>query len=93
MEWGLKKADETGLESYTDATREGVPLYETCGFTKAAEVDFDASKDEPSPRWRELQQELLPFTFWPMWRPVRGHFEQGAKVPWEPALASQTNEF
>jgi len=38
MEWGLKKADELGFESYLDATNVGIPLYETHGFVKAAEL-------------------------------------------------------
>lgn len=32
MRWGVEKADEDGVESYLDATPEGKPLYEKCGF-------------------------------------------------------------
>ena len=83
MAWGIKKADEMGLESYIDATEAGVPLYETCGYVKGSKVNFDASKDKVSQEWRELRGELLPFSFWPMWRPVGGKFEKDAIRPWE----------
>ena len=82
MAWGIDKADEMSLECYIDATEAGVPLYEACGFVKASKVDFNASKDEPSPHWKELQAELLPFAFWPMWRPVRGKFKKETVEPW-----------
>ena len=83
MAWGLNKADEIGLESYIDATEAGIPLYETCGYVKASRVDFNASKEEPSPQWKELQAELLPFAFWPMWRPIGGRFERDTEEPWK----------
>jgi len=38
MEWGLKKADGLVFESYLDATNVGIPLNETHGFVKAAEL-------------------------------------------------------
>ena len=71
-----------GLESYIDATDQGIPLYEKCGYFKASGVDFVAEKDDPSPQWKQLQRELLPFTFWPMWRPVGGKLSAGTKKPW-----------
>ena len=83
MAWGIDKADEMGLESYVDATDVGVPLYEAYGYVKATRVDFDASRNEPSPQWKELQAELLPFSFWPMWRPVGGKFERDTVEPWK----------
>ena len=83
MDWGIKKADELDLESYIDATEAGVPLYETSGYVKASRVDFSAYKDNPSPQWKQLQGELLPFAFWPMWRPAGGKFEYDTKKPWE----------
>ena len=83
MAWGVNKADEMGLESYIDATEAGIPLYEMCGYVKASRVDFNASKDEPSPQWNKLQEELLPFAFWPMWRPVGGKFGHDTMEPWK----------
>lgn len=81
--WGIDKADIMGLESYIDATEAGIPLYEKCGYVKASRVDFHASKDNPSPQWEQLQAELLPFAFWPMWRPVEGKFKAGNEEPWK----------
>ena len=72
-----------GLETYIDATEVGIPLFEACGFVKASRVDIDASKDEPSQQWKELREKLLPFSFWPMWRPVRGMNNDHKVKPWE----------
>ena len=83
MAWGIEKADEMGLESYVDATEAGVHLYETFGYVKASRVDFNASKENPSPQWKALQAELLPFSFWPMWRPVGFKFEGDTVEPWK----------
>lgn len=84
--WGLERADEKRYETYIDSTEEGVPLYEACGFVKGGTLEFSAEKKDPSERWKELQGELLPFSWWPMWRPVGGHVEPGIKViPWDAA--------
>lgn len=40
-----------GLGFCVDATEADIPLDETCGYVKASRVDFNASKDEPSPQW------------------------------------------
>ena len=71
------------FESYIDATEAGIPLYETYGYVKASRVDFSVSKADPSPQWEQLAGELLPFAFWPMWRPVGGKFEHNTTKPWE----------
>ena len=34
MDWGLKMADERGLEAWLDASEFGAPLYEKYGFRK-----------------------------------------------------------
>ncbi len=72
-----------GLETYIDATEAGIPVYEASGFVRAPRVDFDASRDEPSQQWRDLREELLPFSFWPMWRPVGGIHDEHKVKPWE----------
>ena len=83
MEWGLRKADEMGLETYINATEAGIPLYEASGFLKAGKIDFIAEKDKPSQLWKELREQLLPFSFWPMWRPVNGKMPPGRQAPWD----------
>lgn len=86
VDWGLERADQKRFETYLDATEEGRPLYQACGFEKADRVDLSAPRRDPSKRWKELQSELLPFSFWPMWRPVSGHVEPGTTMkPWEVA--------
>lgn len=74
-----------GLESYIDATDQGVPLYEAYGYVKAAGVSFHAEQEKPSQRWDELRRELLPVTTWPMWRPAGGKFVYGTRPPWDQA--------
>jgi len=93
MEWGVRKADELGLEAYIDATAEGKPLYENYGFVAAGGIDLDASKPDPSPRWKERAQCHLPFTFWPMWRPVGGKMEPRTVKPWDAAEISADKGF
>lgn len=39
MRWGLKKADEHGLEAFLEASPEAVPLYERLGFKEADRTD------------------------------------------------------
>ncbi|MCJ1392772.1 hypothetical protein MMC18_005643 [Xylographa bjoerkii] len=84
MDWGIAKVDEMGVESYIDATAEGKPLYEAYGFVAANELHFHLNKHEASPKRKELEQQLLPFSFWPMWRAVGGQSKNGdSKKPWE----------
>ena len=84
MEWGIAKADRMGMESYIDATAEGKPLYEAYGFVAANRLDFNLDKHDASPNRKELEQQLLPFSFWPMWRPAGGKPKiADIKKPWE----------
>ena len=83
MAWGLEKADEMGLECYIDATSEGVPLYETFGFLKGSKIDFIPPNGSNNTEWQQLKQELTPFSFWPMWRPVKGLSRDDESAPWE----------
>jgi len=82
MDWGVQKANEMDLEAYIDATDVGKHLYETYGFIAGQKVDFDPSKPNPSARWKELEKILLPFTFYPMWRPAGGRREEIESKPW-----------
>lgn len=74
--WGIKKADELNLEPYIDATEEGVPLYGACGYIEADKVDLQARKPPTSEEWAGLIERMLPFSFWPMWRPAGGNCEK-----------------
>jgi len=84
MDWGVNKADELGYETYIDATVEGKPLYDVYGFISADKHDFDVSEANPSQRWKEQiaePQKLLPFSFWPMWRPAKEEKSAGKTTP------------
>ena len=48
MEWGIQKADELGLPSYIEATDIGLKLYEAHGFKVEGEIDLDATVENPS---------------------------------------------
>jgi len=41
LEWGLRKADEDGLDIYLDSSRLAKPLYEREGFEVMREIEFD----------------------------------------------------
>ncbi|KAK5993516.1 hypothetical protein PT974_06948 [Cladobotryum mycophilum] len=84
MEWGIQKADDKGLETYIDATDIGRQLYRPWGFIDGASTEFSLASFAATPRRQELEKQLLPFVWWPMHRPVRGHYEEGKKLlPWE----------
>ncbi|KAI1500855.1 acyl-CoA N-acyltransferase [Biscogniauxia marginata] len=77
LNWGMKKADELGLEIYLDSTPHGKPLYEVNGFTCLDENFIKPQRDNPDEKWKEIEQKVGPFTFWLMWRPVGGKHETG----------------
>lgn len=74
MDWGLRRADELGLETYIEATAAGRKLYERCGCRVVARVDVDMESkgDARGKEWKALQGEMLPCGYDSMWRPVRG---------------------
>lgn len=84
MDWGMKKADELGLEFFLDATPMGKPLYEKSGFIHVEENTTKPTTDQPDEKWKEMEKKVPPFTFWLMWRPAGGKYEEGKTVkPWE----------
>lgn len=83
VEWGTKKADELGMESFVESTLAGKPLYESCGFMTMNKFKLSPSLPEDTEELKKLQRDLL-FTGYFMWRPVAGEFEKGKTViPWE----------
>jgi len=82
MDYGVQKADELNLEAYIDSTDIGKLLYEKYGFIAAEGIPFDPSRPDPSERWQQLEKILLPFTFYPMWRPAAGRKEEAKNIPW-----------
>ncbi|KAF3020623.1 hypothetical protein E8E14_011680 [Neopestalotiopsis sp. 37M] len=89
MDWGVKKADEMGLDFFLDATAMGRPLYEKNGFIYVEENVTKPTMDSPDETWKEMEKKVPPFTFWLMWRPVGGKYEEGKTVkPWETSESS-----
>jgi len=84
LEWGIRKAEEMGVEMWLDATVYGVPLYRKHGFVVVNENNIRPTTDNPDQEWEKIAKELLPMTMWQMWRPVGGKYEEGKTVrPWE----------
>ncbi|KAI1361536.1 acyl-CoA N-acyltransferase [Xylaria arbuscula] len=69
MDWGIKKADEMGVDFYLDSTPYGRPLYEANGFTYIEENVNIPKSDSPDEKWKEIEKKVGPFTFWLMVRP------------------------
>lgn len=80
MDWGIKEADERGLEAYIDATDLGMTLYSNYGFIKGAKRELVLPTLGDAVRLNELAEELLPCTWWPMYRPVGGILELGKTI-------------
>ncbi|KAL3442684.1 acyl-CoA N-acyltransferase [Aspergillus insuetus] len=85
MEWGLRIADERGLECWLDATAHGRPLYESFGFRPILENSVnpvpEREMDEKEwEEWRHFENTILPIDVTVMWRPPQGEFVDGVTV-------------
>ncbi|KAL3482412.1 acyl-CoA N-acyltransferase [Aspergillus californicus] len=88
MEWGLRIADERGLEAWLDASEFGAPLYENFGFRRVlvnAVVPVPGRElgEDERREWEECEAVMLPIVYTLMWRPKGGVFVEGAVKPWE----------
>ena len=85
VEWGVHEADRLGLETFIEATDDGKPLYEACGFTYMSTNYWESVKRNPSKKWIELSEYFqTPIHNYLMWRPKGGIFVEGETVvPWE----------
>ncbi|KAK9776460.1 putative N-acetyltransferase domain-containing protein [Seiridium cardinale] len=84
MDWGIKKADEMGVEFFLDSTPYGRPLYEANGFEYIEENVNIPVTEAPDEEWKAVEDKVGPFTFWLMWRPVSGKYGAGKTArPWE----------
>lgn len=81
MDWGNAEADKRGLVSYIDATILGKELYSKCGYVQGERREFLRPDMPRTPQLDALTEQLLPFEWWPMFRPVNGKLE-GAEIPW-----------
>jgi hypothetical protein len=77
MEWGTKKADELGMESFVESSEDGRGLYEAHGFKVYGDFLLDAKLEEPNTDFTALAKKLkLPLHGWYMWRPKDGKSEE-----------------
>ena len=84
MGWGVQEADKRGVDAYVDATDQGRPLYAKYGFVADAPREFTLEKLPNTPRRKDLEEQLIPFTWWPMYRFARGTNDTDTgKLPWE----------
>jgi GNAT superfamily N-acetyltransferase len=81
IDWGLRKADEMGLETCIQSVPSSVPAYEATGFANLDCWTPDMNVPNPSEKWSKWQADDLR-TFL-MWRPAGRNFRQGEdKAPW-----------
>jgi len=83
MDWGVKKADELGLNMFIEAGEQGRHLYAKFGFIEIDKSEVDMVVPNPSEEWKEMERKNLPFGWVNMWRPVGGKYTDGMKYPWE----------
>lgn len=84
MDRFIQKADEMKMETFIDASPLGAILYEKYGFVSPGVIHIKAPQNEnPSARWKELEELLLPLESSPQWRPVGGKCDKDTKKPWE----------
>ncbi|KAI9643171.1 hypothetical protein NHQ30_007787 [Ciborinia camelliae] len=60
MDWGIKKADELGVDTLVEATETGKLLYEKYGSITYDRVVVNTMIESPSITWRTLERELSP---------------------------------
>lgn len=64
VDWGIKKADEWGLECFLSATPGlGKPLYEKAQFIVVDETILEMRIPDPSEEWKACQRQLLPYSW------------------------------
>ncbi|KAI1357839.1 acyl-CoA N-acyltransferase [Xylaria arbuscula] len=83
MNWGMKKADEMGVEMFLDSTPVGKPLYEANGFQVVEKTVIVPQTENPDSDWKEAEAKIGHSEWWLMWRPAGGNYEEGVTVkPW-----------
>lgn len=76
VQWGTRKADEMGLESFVESTEDGKPLYEKHAFQYMNDFVLSASPPQQTDELIKLQRDLYFHGFF-MWRPVGGKAADG----------------
>ncbi|KAI1173358.1 hypothetical protein F4777DRAFT_558197 [Nemania sp. FL0916] len=84
MDWGMVKADEMGVDFFLDATPIGRPLYLANKFVEVEKNVIVPRTETPDDGWRAAEKNIGHTTWWLMWRPPGGNYEEGKTVkPWE----------
>lgn len=84
MDWGMAKADEMGVEFFLDATPVGRPLYDANGLIEIEKNDIKPQTENPDDAWKAVEKKIGPTTWYLMWRPAGGNYEEGkTDKPWE----------
>lgn len=60
MEWGTKKADEMGLESFVEATHLGSLLNQKFGFITVTKELVDTHVPDASDEWKDMEARFPP---------------------------------
>lgn len=60
MGWGVRKADEMGLDSFVEASEIGSHLYKKFGFVTVSEEQTDTTVPNPSKEWQDMVTRFPP---------------------------------
>ncbi|PCG88769.1 Acyl-CoA N-acyltransferase [Penicillium occitanis (nom. inval.)] len=82
LEWGTKKADEMGLESFVEASYLGSLLNQKFGFITVSKELVDTHVPDASDEWKDMETRFPPPPVYCMWRPVGGQYEENMSLPW-----------
>lgn len=81
MEWGLKKADELGVEMWIDSTPFGLPLYKKHGLVVVRETVLEPKTEHPDDEWNRIKDEFGRVVVTNLWRPAYGKLREGQAIP------------
>ncbi|KAI5923503.1 hypothetical protein F4810DRAFT_209018 [Camillea tinctor] len=80
--WGIKKADELGVETCVESVPFAIPIYEKYGFGNIDGLEPDVAVPNPSERWQDYAKDDLRVVI--MWRPVGHDYRPGVDTaPWK----------
>ncbi|KAK8007843.1 Zinc-binding dehydrogenase [Apiospora arundinis] len=85
MDWGMRKADELGLEIFLRRHTARPAAVPSKRLHRAGRDGNGASDGFPGRGWMKMAEKVPPFTFFLMWRPVDGKYEEGRTT--KPSLA------
>ena len=58
MEWGVRKADDIGVESFTEATDMGKRLYQKYEIILVSIDGVDTNISDPSEDWKDMERRF-----------------------------------